>query len=100
MAEIGAIGQEPDEEVFLWPCNQVAWDCWLEVQTQWRHGFVGRTGLDYQGVVAYLRAVVGLRGAELRHVMDCIRAAEIAVLVLDSEAREQSSPASPPVEMM
>ena len=35
---------------YLWPCNERVWRLWLSVQTQWRTGMAGRTGLDYAGV--------------------------------------------------
>jgi len=43
-----------DETVYLWPDNVLAWSCWCGVQTQWRTGMAGATGLDYAGVRAYL----------------------------------------------
>ncbi len=48
-------GAPDDDQVFyLWPENVQAWACWQGVQTQWRVGMSGPTGLDYQGVSAYL----------------------------------------------
>ena len=37
----------------------------LRVQTQWRHGFNGPTGLDYQGVEAAMRMARVARTVEL-----------------------------------
>lgn len=34
----------------LWPEHVPAIELWGAVQTQWRHGFNGPTGLDYAGV--------------------------------------------------
>lgn len=40
-----------DAQVFyLWPENLDAWRFFRGVETQWRHGFAGPTGLDYAGV--------------------------------------------------
>ncbi len=50
------------------------------MQTQWRVGMAGATGLDYAAVLAYLRQVEGLRGDELRECMAALRAAEREVL--------------------
>jgi hypothetical protein len=36
----------------LWPEHVPAVELWFAVQTQWRHGFSGPTGLDYAGVRA------------------------------------------------
>lgn len=67
-------------DVYLWPCNVQAWNCWCSLQTQWRAGTGGIVGLDYTAVLAYLRTVQQLRGAELREVFDCLQAAERAML--------------------
>lgn len=45
---------QPEQLYELWPCNAASWDAWCGVQTQWRHGHAGPTGLDYQGVSIYL----------------------------------------------
>lgn len=42
------------QPLYLWPCNVLAWAHWQAVQTQWRVGMGGATGLDYAGVRAYL----------------------------------------------
>lgn len=78
-------GGAPQPELVLWPCNLLAWRCWSALQTQWRAGMGGRTGLDYTAVLAWLRQVEHLRGAELREVLACIQAAEQAVLEVDAE---------------
>ena len=66
------------------------WDVWCDVQTQWRHGMAGRTGLDYAGVRAHLDEL-GLSGDERRDAYAGIRAAELAALDARAE-REASEP--------
>lgn len=44
-----------DPRFHLWAENREALHVWLGVQTQWRVGMGGATGLDYAGVEAYLR---------------------------------------------
>jgi hypothetical protein len=79
---------EPEPEVlYLWPCNVQAWSCWLAVQTQWRSGMDGPTGLDYGSVHTYLHAVRNLRGQALRDVFAGIQAAERATLEVWAERR-------------
>ncbi len=68
-----------------------AWNAWCALQTQWRVGMGGATGLDYTAVHAYLRGVLGLRGSELRDTFDGIQAAERAVLEVAAEQRELSA---------
>lgn len=47
---------EADGETFwLWPCNVSSLELWFRVQTQWRVGMAGATGLDYSGVESTLR---------------------------------------------
>lgn len=60
----------------------------MSVQTQWRVGMAGATGLDYAGVRAAL-SIQGVRGAELREVFECIQAAEVATLSAWHELREK-----------
>lgn len=78
----------PPVEVYLWPDNVTAWQCWCAVQTQWRVGMSGATGLDYAGVRALLDEE-GLSGDERRAVFAGIRACEGAVLEVWAEQREQ-----------
>jgi hypothetical protein len=39
-------------EFYLWPEHEQTYVLWLSVQTQWQHGWHGRTGLAYAGVRA------------------------------------------------
>lgn len=43
------------EPFHLWPEHVPALVLWTAVQTQWRHGFDGPTGLDYAGVRVVMR---------------------------------------------
>lgn len=66
-------------EVYLWPENREAWGLWLALQTQWRVGAVGATGLDYTA----LQATLGLMGVKKKRwpeMFQLIRAMEIATL--------------------
>lgn len=86
--DLAALAASAVEEVFLWPCNAVAWECWQALQSQWRIGMAGRSGLDYAAAVAYLRHVRGLAGEPLRDVFDGLQACEAAVLQLQAESSE------------
>lgn len=74
--------------VDLWPCNVAAWRAWCDLQTQWRVGMGGATGLDYAAALAVLRTVHGLRGDALRETFELVRAAELAVLEVWAEQRQ------------
>ena len=73
---------------YLWPCNLDAWHAWCELQTQWRHGMGGPTGLDYAGVRAYLDEL-GHLGDERRALFSGLRAAEHATLEAWAEKRQR-----------
>ena len=75
-----AEGAEPAHTIaYLWPCNVAAWQHWAGVQTQWRSGPGGATGLDYAGVRAYLDEC-GLCGDERKDIFAGLRAAEAGCL--------------------
>jgi len=58
----GALPQPPAARPYhLWPCNWPVWCVWVDVQTQWRVGMAGPTGLDYAGVQAVLQQRLPLR---------------------------------------
>ncbi|MCU0963533.1 MAG: DUF1799 domain-containing protein [Burkholderiaceae bacterium] len=62
---------------------------WRNVQTQWRVGMMGPTGLDYAGVEAYMR----MARTQLRREADTIellRAMEVATLKVYAERRAEA----------
>ena len=92
MAAIFAAGggdavDDGEPMAWLWPCNVDAWRHWCAVQTQWRTGMGGATGLDYAGVRAYLLDYATSR-AQRVEAMDGIQAAERAALDAWGKARE------------
>ena len=74
------------EVAYLWPCNVATWQAWCAVQTQWRVGMQGATGLCYAGVRAWLDEA-GAQGDERREWFEGIQAAERATLVAWAEQR-------------
>lgn len=81
LAAIASAQDDAGPVAYLWPCNVPAWQAWQGVQTQWRVGMAGATGLDYAGVCAYL-AELGLApgSPERRDTFAGIQAAEAATL--------------------
>ena len=65
---------------YLWPDNVDTFNVWSQLQTQWRVGMSGATGLDYTAVTAYLREVVGVKRKDLDEWFKNFRAMEIATL--------------------
>lgn len=89
VAQLGLLDQPAGERVaYLWPDNVRAWSCWQGVQTQWRVGMGGATGLDYAGVRAFLDEQ-DLQRDERREVFAGIQACERATLDVWAEQRER-----------
>ena len=63
----------------MWPDNVTTWQAWLGLQTQWRVGMSGATGLCYAGCRAYLDEL-GHTGPDRRNIWQGIQAAERATL--------------------
>ena len=64
------------------------WQHWQALQTQWRTGVAGATGLDYAGVKAYLDEQ-GIKKTERREIFDGIQAAESGTLDAWGEQAER-----------
>lgn len=91
LAKVAAVAGDsidPVQEVYLWPDNARAWDCWCGVQNQWRVGMQGASGLDYAGVRAWLLDEVPDE-AERRDVWRGIQACEAEQLNVWAEQRQQ-----------
>lgn len=80
-----------EEACHLWPENLLPWECWHAVQTQWRIGMGGATGLDYTAVLAYLKDGKGLPGKEWREVFGLIQLCERETLRVWAEKRERDT---------
>lgn len=68
-----------NESVEVWPENWPAFDLFLRMQTQWRDGMNGRTGLDYMVLFRFLDDI-GLAGEDREQMMSDIQTLEIAAL--------------------
>jgi hypothetical protein len=71
---------EKTTEFPLWPENAEAWRIFLQLTTQWRHGFNGPTGLDYTAVLAHLRDGDRVPHRKREGIYSSIRAIERGVL--------------------
>ncbi len=61
------------------------------MQTQWRIGMGGATGLDYTAVLAYLKDGKGLRGKQRREVFGLLQLCERETLQVWAEKRERDT---------
>ena len=82
---------DSSETCHLWPENLLPWECWHAVQTQWRMGMGGATGLDYTAVLAYLKDGKGLPGKERREVFGLLQLCERETLRVWAEKRERDT---------
>ncbi len=73
----------------LWPENAETWRLFLQVATQWRHGFNGPTGLDYCAVLAHLRDGAKLQRRKVQGIYSGILAIERGALTGWAEKREE-----------
>lgn len=85
MADRPAVQHEP---FWLLPECVPSYRAWLDVRTQWVHGFDGPVGLSYQGVEAWAR-ITGLRGRVLRERFEDLRVMERAYLDAAAELRAE-----------
>ena len=68
-----------ERQLWLWPDNRPAWELWLAVQTQWRVGLGGATGLDYSAVAAVMH-MQGTPRTERSELLALLRVMEAEVL--------------------
>lgn len=82
-------GLRQSTEVEIFPCNWKTIECFIDLQTQWRTGMSGATGLDYTAVSMVLDLREILKPKKRREVFDGIRVMESAALELWAEQREE-----------
>jgi hypothetical protein len=82
--------KQPDTGFIVWYDGQKALNLFLLLQTQWRHGFAGITGLDYAAVVAVIN-LHAPRRAQQRDLLDEIAAIETGALRAFGELRPPST---------
>ena len=90
LAAFGLVADRPavpaDEPFYLWPELAAGFELWTRLQTQWRVGMAGPTGLDYSGVAAVMR-MLGLRPKVQRERLWQIQAMERAALDFWAETK-------------
>ena len=77
-----------ERQLWLWPDNRPAWELWLAVQTQWRVGLGGATGLDYSAVAAVMH-MQGTPRKERSELLALLRVMEAEVLEVWGKERER-----------
>jgi len=77
-----AFGFSPDDfeiEIEVWPDNWNAFEVFAALQTQWRSGMSGPTGLDYTALDPVMR-LQGIKKRDRQEVFAGVRVMEIAAL--------------------
>lgn len=80
MAALGLLREDLDQTaVQLWTENEQIVDVFVAMATQWRIGFSGPSGLDYQALPFVMR-MIGVPESEEQDVFDGLRTMESAAL--------------------
>ncbi|MFZ4498752.1 MAG: DUF1799 domain-containing protein [Burkholderiales bacterium] len=81
LAAFGLVLEEApeDREFHLWTENVPVWNLWQAVQTQWRIGMNGPTGLDYAGIEALMR-MRNVSRAERPELIEGLQVMEVVAL--------------------
>jgi hypothetical protein len=76
------------QEFHLWPEHVDAYVLFGQLQTQWRQGPRGATGLDYTAVLAHMRAI-GVPSSDRRRLYEEVQIMERAALQAFAELRAE-----------
>lgn len=78
------------QTAYLWPSCVWMWELWMGLQTQWRVGMAGSTGLDYAACLAVIDRVVPKR--QRSEAFEAVRACERVTLKAwaDKRAAEEA----------
>lgn len=90
LAAFGLVAEGlPDPEtVDVWPENRAPMEVFAGMQTQWRIGMKGATGLDYAAMPAVM-TMVGVKRKRRADVMGAVQVMERETLRLWAERREK-----------
>lgn len=69
------------------PENRRAWGLWCALETQWRTGFNGRTGLDYGVAIAMMRDVTPIKRRHRAAVLQGLHIMEREALTIWNKKR-------------
>lgn len=79
MDAFGFTAEDFDEEIGVWPDCWESFECFAAMQTQWRTGMGGSTGLDYVALEPVMR-LRGIHRSERKNTFEDIRVMEAAAL--------------------
>lgn len=82
LAAFGLVADRPvitPRRFWLWPENRAVFELWQRLQTQWRVGMAGATGLSYPGVSVVMRHM-GFRQGRADEAFALVQVMERAAL--------------------
>lgn len=77
----------PDAAAELWPDNLLAANAFIAISTQWRTGYSGATGLDYNVIPSVFR-LIGIPRLEWADTFECVRVMEAEAMTVMAEQRD------------
>lgn len=84
------LAEIPDEDVFVWDINWPTFILFDTLRTQWRIGFSGPTGLDYN-VIQSTGKMLGLKKKQINAMFSDLRVMENEALVTMGENRKDAN---------
>lgn len=78
----------PNQPPYLWPCNATAMHVFSAMQTQWRVGMAGATGLDY-GVLPAVMDMMCVDMQERKRLFAKVRVVEAEFLSVWAKRRDE-----------
>ena len=85
---MGLTREDMGDGIEVWPENEGATGAFIAMQTQWRAGMGGATGLDYNAIPAVLRLTGVVRG-DWSDTFECLRIMESEAMKVMNEARHE-----------
>lgn len=76
-----------DTAAEVWPDNVAAVNVFIAMDTQWRTGFGGATGLDYNVLPSVFR-LAGIPRKEWPDTFECVRVMEAEAMKVMGESRD------------
>lgn len=89
MVGFDLFGLAQESEVLVWPENELAFDTFSRLRTQWRVGMAGPTGLDYNAAFSLIDRL-GLSRKKAAALFDDVQTMEYEAIQAMAENREST----------
>lgn len=85
-----AVEEIPVEDVYIWDINWSTFELFYNLNTQWRVGMGGATGLDYS-VIPAVAKMLGIKKKKLNEMFPDLRVMENEALVTMGENQKDAN---------